>query len=250
MTAYLRLRQICLVAADLQPAVAEFVAIFGVEPCYRDPNVAKYGLENALFAIGRNILEIVAPTEPGTAAGRFLARSGGHGGYMVILDCDDPEQRERHTAAIGVRTANRIDHGDYLGIQLHPRDCRAAMIEFNTTKGGADLDGPYNPAGPDWPHPSAISDAMTLLDAEIESPQPADIGTHWASILDRNLDGDRIVLDLGSIRFIPGTTECLAGIRLAVPNPDAICAAAAARGHIVQGGGFQFCGVRIGLIKA
>ena len=51
---------------------------------------------------------------------------------------------------IGVRTANVITHAPYHGVQLHPRDCRAAFIEFNHTDGSDDVLGPYPPAGPDW----------------------------------------------------------------------------------------------------
>ena len=89
---FLRLRQVCLVAADLEREAARIAAIFGLEICYRDPNVARYGLANVLFPVGTSFLEIVSPTRAGTAAGRFLERHGGKYGYMVILDCDDPER--------------------------------------------------------------------------------------------------------------------------------------------------------------
>lgn len=49
--------------------------------CHRDAAVAKYGLVNALFVFGRQFLEIVVPAREGTAAGRFLERSGGQGAY-------------------------------------------------------------------------------------------------------------------------------------------------------------------------
>ena len=63
MADYLRLRQICLAAPRLAPVVADLEEIFGIRVCYRDGNVAKYGLENALFMVGTNFLEIVAPTQ-------------------------------------------------------------------------------------------------------------------------------------------------------------------------------------------
>src|SRR5689334_15448222 len=70
MADYLRLRQICLAAPKLEPVVNDIHDIFGVEVCYRDPNVGVYGLQNALFVIGTNFLEIVSPTQPNTAGGR------------------------------------------------------------------------------------------------------------------------------------------------------------------------------------
>src|SRR5438093_13741311 len=106
MTDYLRLRQICLVARELEPVVADVRAILGVKVCYRDSGVAKYGLVNALLPIGTSFLEVVAPVEPNTAGGRFLHRSGDHGGYMVIFDCSDPERRRRRAGAGGFRAGD------------------------------------------------------------------------------------------------------------------------------------------------
>jgi hypothetical protein len=129
---YLRLRQICLVAPHLEPAVSIIAGVMGLKVCYRDGNVAKYGLENALLPVDTILLEVVAPFQPGTAAGRFLDKSGGRGGYMAIFCCDDPDRRGNHANAIGVRTANVIDHAPCHGVQLHPRDCRAALSSSTT----------------------------------------------------------------------------------------------------------------------
>ena len=146
----MRLRQICLVAPAIEPVVGDIAAIMGLKVCYRDGNVAKYGLENALLPVDTILLEVVAPFQPGTAAGRFIEKTGGRGGYMAIFCCDDPDERGAHANKMGVRTANVIDHAPYHGVQLHPRDCRAAFIEFNHTAGSDNVLGPYPPAGPDW----------------------------------------------------------------------------------------------------
>lgn len=42
---YLRLRQICLVAPELEPAAADMGAILGVPICHRDPRVRKFGVD-------------------------------------------------------------------------------------------------------------------------------------------------------------------------------------------------------------
>ena len=85
-----RLRQVCLVAPALAAPERALAAVLGAAPCHRDPHLARYGLENVIFRLGDRFIEIVAPTEDGTAAGRFLERSGGRGGYMAIFDCEDP----------------------------------------------------------------------------------------------------------------------------------------------------------------
>ncbi|HEY4668483.1 MAG TPA: hypothetical protein VIH05_01760, partial [Tepidiformaceae bacterium] len=81
---WLRLRQIALVARELEPVVNDFRNVLGIEVGYRDPGVGRFGLENALMPIGNQLLEVVAPIEEGTAGGRYLERRGGDGGYMVI----------------------------------------------------------------------------------------------------------------------------------------------------------------------
>ncbi len=101
--AYLRLRQICLVASDLAQTERQITDVLGLEICFRDPGVGKYGLHNALFAMGGTFLEIVSPIQPDTAAGRYIERRRGDGGYMYIVDCDDLERRREHFIRHGVR---------------------------------------------------------------------------------------------------------------------------------------------------
>ncbi len=173
MASYLRLRQICLVAPHLEPVISDIAAIMGLSVCYRDGNVAKYGLENALLPVDTILLEVVAPFREGTAAGRFLDKTGGRGGYMAIFCCDDPDGRGKHAEKIGVRVANVIDHAPYHGVQLHPRDCRAAFIEFNHTDGSDDILGPYPPAGPDWQKSIAKDVTQALTGVEMQGPEPA-----------------------------------------------------------------------------
>ena len=236
MARYLRLRQVCLAAADLAGEAARIGRELGLEECYRDANVAKYGLENVLFPVGSSFIEIVSPTRAGTAAGRFLDRHGGRYGYMVILDCDDPERREAHARSLGVRVANVIRHGDYLGVQLHPKDTGAAMIEFNRSAGGDDPLGNYAPAGPDWQR--AIRDRVVrrLSAVEIECPDPGALAARWGEILQRPVKASVIALDAGEIRFLPGTgTEAVfAGVELEASAPATV----------------ELCGVRFRLVDA
>ena len=85
----MRLRQLVVVARDLEPVVDEICQKLGVEVCYRDPGVRHFGLRNALMAVGDCFIEVVSPIQDGTAAGRYLERRGGDGGYMLLLQVDD-----------------------------------------------------------------------------------------------------------------------------------------------------------------
>lgn len=253
MTGYLRLRQICLVAPRLEPVISEIADIMGLNVCYRDGNVAKYGLENALLPVDTILLEVVAPFQPGTAAGRFLDKTGGRGGYMAIFCCDDPDARGEHAKKMGVRVANAIDHASYHGVQLHPRDCRAAFIEFNHTAGSDDILGPYPPAGPDWQTSIRNDVTQALTGVEMESPEPADLAAHWGRILGiavtSNAGGEpELKLPNATLRFVKGAADLMSGLTFEVADIAKVRDAAKARGCAVSGDSFELCGVTFHLV--
>src|SRR5258705_6404858 len=93
----------------------------GLNVCYRDGNVAKCGLENALLPVDTILLEVVAPTQAGTAAGRFLDKTGGRGGYMAIFCCDDPDAPRKRANGIRVPTSKTIPPTPHHGLQLQSR---------------------------------------------------------------------------------------------------------------------------------
>jgi hypothetical protein len=248
--AYLRLRQVCLVARELATPVADLEHILDLHVCHRDENLSRYGLENVIFPIADRFVEIVAPIRPDTTAERFLERSGDQGGYMAIFDCDDPEARADHCAGLGVVEVNRMRIESYLGVQLHPRDCRAAMIEFNHTEGGDDLDGPYWPAGPNWRGARHSTVIRALVGVDLETPEPEDLATHWSHLLalPLNTGGSSPTLTPGGIelRFLRGESqrESLSALRLTVDDPDAVLARAEQRGYPTDEGAFLLAGMR------
>ena len=254
---YLRLRQVCLVATQLAPAVDAWRSILGLEVCHRDPNVAVYGLENALFACGQAFVEIVAPTRPGTAVGRFIERSGGDpdraGGYMAIFDCDDPLARRAQALRLGVRVAHDIEQPGYRGVQLHPRDCRATMLSFDHSLGGDVLGTAYAPAGPHWRGQQRLDRVQGLPLVELSSPEPEALARHWSALtgVALQLDGrgqPRLNFDLGAVAVrgaAAGTPEQLSALYLQVSDAAAVRAAARRLGCAEEGSGFRLCGVRI-----
>jgi hypothetical protein len=253
MAQYIRLRQICLAAPQLEPVISDIASIMGLDVCYRDGNVAKYGLENALLPVDSILLEVVAPFQPGTAAGRFIDKTGGRGGYMAIFCCDDPDERGRAANAMGVRTANVIDHPPYHGVQLHPRDCRAAFIEFNHTEGSDDILGPYPPAGPDWQKSIRKDVTQALVGVEMESPEPEELARHWGQIIGipagKSNNGEtQIVLPNCTIRFVKGFRDVMSGLTFRVGDVAKVLAAARAKGHAVSGDSFFLGGVNFNLV--
>jgi len=252
MAGYMRLRQICLVAPRLEPVISDIAGIMGLRECYRDGNVAKYGLENALLPVDTILLEVVAPFQPGTAAGRFIDKNNGRGGYMAIFCCSDPDERGQHANAMGVRTANVITHAPYHGVQLHPRDCRAAFIEFNHTDGSDDVLGVYPPAGPDWQKSIRKDTTLALTEVEMESPEPEVLAAHWGKIIGVAVSTSRLgepelKLPNAGFRFVGGKSDLMSGLTFRVADVAKVRDAAKAKGCKVAGDGFDLCGVRFSL---
>src|ERR1019366_3725502 len=95
-----RLRQAVLAARDLEPAADALRSALGLGQPFRDPGVAEFGLANVVFAIGDCFLEVISPTRDSTAAGRWLQRHGGGGGYMAIFDLEDLAAARERAAAL------------------------------------------------------------------------------------------------------------------------------------------------------
>jgi hypothetical protein len=217
----LRLRQLALVAHDLDRVVASWRAALGLEVAHRDPAVAAFGLQNAVMPIGDQFVEVVAPTRPGTAAGRHLDRRGGDGGYMVILQADRHDEWRRHIDELGVRVAFAHDSEQYHLMQLHPGATGGSFLEIDEQVGGDDLDGPWEPAGPQWQRARHTSVVDAVVAAELESHAPGELAERWAQILQRRTEahGDQweIELDGAVLRFVhsrDGRGDGLAGIDL------------------------------------
>ncbi|MDE2362966.1 MAG: VOC family protein [Hyphomicrobiales bacterium] len=250
---YLRFRQVCLVAPRLEPAASDLSFVLGLEICYRDPAVGKYGLENALWPVGDQFIEIVAPIRDGTTAGRFVEKTKGHGGYMAIFDCDDPRARGAHCAAIGVNKIVDHDYGAYTGVQLHPRDCRAAMIEFNKTKGGDVDPAHYSPAGPDWTKHVRADQTRRIRAIEVETPTPLELAAHWGKILQRRVEAESdgapalhfAEADIRFVRAPDGAPECIGALVFDCVDPDAVFARARSRGYHALDGAFHLAGVNM-----
>lgn len=239
----IHLRQICLVAERLAPAAAEIEATLGLGPCHVDPEVAAFGLENALFAVGSQFLEVVAPIREGTAAGRFLQRRGGDGGYMVI--CQVPSRAEQdavraRAAAHGVRVAWEADRESWTLMQLHPADMGAAFLEVDWDA-EADMTGNWNPAGGlDWRRAPVPPGAPTaILAAELQSPDPEALAARWSAVTglraERDGEGWTLPLANAALRFVPdadGRGAGLSALDLAAPEaapPATVCGTRIAR---------------------
>tara|TARA_Y100001970_G_scaffold253905_1_gene329127 strand:- start:447 stop:1256 length:810 start_codon:yes stop_codon:yes gene_type:complete len=250
---WLRLRQICLVARELAPVEKQLKEVFNVNVCYRDPGVKIFGLENVLFPIGNQFLEVVSPVEINTTAGRYLDRRGGDGGYMVITQCDDHPLRKARVKELGIRIAHSFESDEYLGMQLHPKDTGATFFEIDQQLGprSEDFDGPWNPAGPNWQKAKNTEFITSIVGADIQCNNPDEISATWSEISEIPCKNNQLQLENSYLSFtscIDGRPEGLGGLDLSSPKKEEVLNIA--EGLSLRTGDSQIyiCGTRFNLI--
>jgi hypothetical protein len=211
----MRLRQVATVAHDLETTVSDFCTVLGIEVAYRDPGVGVFGLHNAVMPIGDTFLEVVAPKQEDTTAGRFLQRQGGDAGYMVILQTDESMDAFRQRMQrIGVRVVWTGDHDDIKGTHLHPKDVGGAILSVDW----ANPADSWRWAGPKWKSHVRTKVVREIVAAEMTSHDPEAMARRWGQVLERPVvdAGDscwELALDRGRLIFAPPGEDGLEGIR-------------------------------------
>src|ERR1700751_2337135 len=119
MAAAQRLRQVALVAADCAAKARQLQETFGWPEPFHDPGVGRFGLTNAVFAVGDTFVEVVAPVRSGTTAGRYLEPRGGDRGSMAIFQMPDLAMARRRVANAGIRIVWTADFAGIAGTHLH-----------------------------------------------------------------------------------------------------------------------------------
>lgn len=174
----IRLRQVALVARDLDAVVDELCSAFGLTVCFHDPGVREFGLHNALMVIGDQFLEVVSPIEDGTTAGRLLDRRGGDGGYMAIYEVDDLDGRVSHLGRHDVRVVWSGDFADIRGRHLHPRDVGGTLVSLDQPV----PNGSWRWGGPAWqPHPNGAA-VTGIAGVSISADDPGAMRARWEEL--------------------------------------------------------------------
>src|SRR5436309_9415345 len=79
--------ELSVVVRDLDEAAARFTRLFGLSVHRRDTS-ERFGFKNAILPTGIGHIELLQPTDPGKAVGKFLANRG-EGVYLVGFECAD-----------------------------------------------------------------------------------------------------------------------------------------------------------------
>ena len=240
----MRIRQVALAASDLKKTDATLRRLLGCDQSYADPEIIYFGLDNRLYTLGDCFLEVVSPVLPNTAAGRFLDRRGGDGGYMVIVQVENLSQEQVRLADTGIRTVFADDRGNAKAIHLHPKDVPGAIPSLD------EMSPPESWlwAGDRWEQ-RAGRYVRGILAVEIRSLDAKATGQCWAEAYGIELmsagNGFRLEMGGTEMRFTPDAAAAepaLMSIDFDAVDLNAICAAADGLGLERDGRVVTVCG--------
>jgi hypothetical protein len=248
----MKIRQVALVSAELEPVVDGLCGVFGLQVSFRDPGVEVFGLRNAVLPIGTQFLEVVSPFREQTTAGRYLARRGGDSGYMLILQAEDLPSARRRVEQHGVRIVWEIALDDIATIHLHPRDVGGAIVSIDEPKPPSS----WRWGGSDWQTHVGSEIVEAIEHVTIEANDPPAMAARYAELF--SLGAPRassseytLALDGGEIRFVAASranVEGIAAVGLRAPDAERALDAARRAELLVSEGTIRLGGVRFELI--
>lgn len=252
----MRLRQIALVARELEPIVQQLESVLGLKVAYRDPGVAIFGLVNAVFPVGGEFLEVVQPVREDASAARYLKRRNGDAGYMVILQAPDALAHRARMEKLGIRKIAEHQDKKYTFTHFHPGDFNGVLTSIDSVGGVADYletDGDWPPAGREWRNARAPENVIGLTSVTIQDRAPDAAAKRWGELLEAPAESAVIRLAKGTIKFVPPIDTDGTGvvaIDVAVHDAKPVLEAAKAQGLVVNGDSFDICGIAVNLVAS
>ncbi len=175
----IRLRQAVLVTRDLDGVADALRRELGLlAPYDADPYAGTFGVENRVFALGDQFLEVLTPVAEGTTAGRRLDR-GGDGGYMLLFQVDDIAAARERAADAGVRIVWSMDLPEISSLHLHPADLGGTIVALDRPE----PPGSWHWAGPDWTGKAGTGAPGRLIGVTLEVGDPDAVARRWSQVL-------------------------------------------------------------------
>src|SRR5881409_4250836 len=116
--------ELTVVVRDLDAAVERFSRLFGLKVHHRAES-KEFGFKNAILPTGIGHIELLQPTDPAKAVGRFLAKHG-EGVYLVGFECKDVAGAVAKLRGDGAR----VDSPRPDIAWVHPREAHGLFVEL------------------------------------------------------------------------------------------------------------------------
>ena len=116
--------ELSVVVRNLDEAVARFEKLFGLK-CHHRTESPQFGFKNAILPTGIGHIELMQPTDPTKAVGKFLAKNG-EGVYLVGFESKDIPGAVAKLRQDGVKvTSPREDLA-----WVHPQETNGLFVEL------------------------------------------------------------------------------------------------------------------------
>ena len=211
----MRLRQLVFVSKERDELSRKICNIFDLKETFHDPGLINFGLENVLIPLDDTFFEIVMPVRENTTAERFFEKTGGEGGYMIIVDVEDFEHENERVENSEIRiiwNGDRQEEGIHARtIHLHPKQVGGAILSLDKMI-------PENEwlwAGTKWQEHINNSLVDRLSGVILQSSDPDKLCSQWELALGKERDSGamlNISLDQSNISFIKDSNSKEDGI--------------------------------------
>lgn len=124
--------ELSIVVKDLEAAIKRFETLFGLK-AYDKRESKEFGFKNAILPLGKGHIELMQPTDPSSAVGRFL-ETRGEGVYLVGFEAEDipgcvKQLQERGARVTMRRSTTQRTRKDFVA-WVHPRDAHGVFVEL------------------------------------------------------------------------------------------------------------------------
>jgi methylmalonyl-CoA/ethylmalonyl-CoA epimerase len=116
--------ELSVVVRDLDAAVDRFTKLFGLKVHHRSES-KEFGFKNAILPTGIGHIELMEPTDPTKAVGKFLEKNG-EGVYLVGFECKDVPGSVAKLKANGARVSSPREDLAW----VHPRETHGLFVEL------------------------------------------------------------------------------------------------------------------------
>lgn len=118
--------ELSVVVKDLEAAIEHFETLFDLKVHSRGES-KEFGFINAILPLGKGHIELLQPTDPSSAMGRFL-ETRGEGVYLVGFDVEDIPASAKELRERGARVTE--GRPDYPIAWVHPKDAHGLFVEL------------------------------------------------------------------------------------------------------------------------
>ena len=183
---------------------------------------AQFGIANTVFALGDCFLEVVSPTRPDTAAGRYIDRHGGDAGYMLIFDLEELEPARARDAA---RWASGRS-GRWTFPTSRAPTCTRPTWPARSSRSTTPALRELALGGPEWTGRTGTGAAGRLVGVTVAVADPAGTAARWGAVLGVPVDETErpvLFLDGSQVAFEQAREQGREGVsEIAVELPDGL----------------------------